>query len=129
MNTTNEPDINKIVSSEVSSQMFDKVYSKENVVKNYTSLISDLIDQYKSKIDLYDTQKEILFLKDNREENNEEIIDKINLKKRKFYYKEKEYRNNSDLLWYLKFFGLLLSIISIILLIYKPLDGGGGQIV
>ena len=68
MNTTNEPDINKIVSSEVSSQMFDKVYSKENVVKNYTSLITDLIDQYKSKLDLYDTQKEILFLNDNKEE-------------------------------------------------------------
>ena len=124
MATTDPLDLNKLISSEVSSEMFDKVYSKENVVKNYTSLITDLIDQYKSKIDLYDTQKDILFLNDNKQENNEEISNKINLKKRKFYYKEREFRKNSDILWYLQLIGFLLSVTSIILLIFKPLDSG-----
>ena len=117
--------INDEVSAEVGAQFNNMVYSEENLKKNYMAIIDDLLSQYSSKSELYDTQKDILFLDTASNDNQREENDKIHLKKRKFYYKEKEYRENSNIFFYLKLLGFILSITSIILLLFKPLGGGG----
>ena len=117
--------INDEVSAEVGAQFNNMVYSEENLKNNYMAIIDDLLSQYSSKSELYDTQKDILFLDTASNDNQKEENDKIQLKKRKFYYKEKEYRENSNIFFYLKLLGFILSITSIILLLFKPLGGGG----
>ena len=116
------------ISAKISAKLFDSEYN-DSKKSFHLTLVDDLIKQYKSKSDLYDTQKEILYLHENNIKNKEDISDKIQLKKRKIFYNEKEARKKVfsifgfqfSLYDILKILLIILSIIAVILLIVKPL--------
>lgn len=110
------------ISAKINSELYNSVYKDTDQTKFHKNLIDDLIKQYKDKSELYDTQKDILFLQDSNLNKTDNIRDKIQLNKRKIVYNEKDNRNNDKVFNILKIIFLILSILSIILLTYKPID-------
>ena len=79
------------ISAKINSELYNSVYKDTDQTKFHKNLIDDLIKQYKDKSELYDTQKDILFLQDSNLNKTNNIRNKIQLNKRKLVYKKSIY--------------------------------------
>ena len=104
-----------------------RTYSKGT--KKFMKLFDSIKNIYQSKSQFLDTQNDLLYLqKDIGKKfygvNQKKLNEKESLYNRKLVYDQREMKNKTSMYTILKYMFILLSIISLILLIIKPMGGG-----